>query len=190
MKYCNIEIKRRNLPHWHLDNCIQFVTFHLADSLPKSVRLELQMIKQRFVDKNPEPWTQETNARFKSLFPTAINDYLDSGYGKCYLRYRECATIMSDTITYFDGERYKIHRFVIMPNHVHVLVELTGSHGLSQICKSWKNYSALKINRILGKSGKLWHHESWDRMIRNERHYVNVVNYIEKNIKQGGVKWM
>ena len=123
------------------------------------------------------------------MFPLIINNYLDAGYGSCCLKSADCSRIMKNALEYFDGERYLIHSYVIMPNHVHVLVELTGTHDLSQICKSWKNFSALQINRLLGNTGKLWHHESWDRIIRNEHHYNNVVAYIEKNINQGGVIW-
>lgn len=189
MDYGNITIKQRNLPHWHSDCCIQFITFHLADSLPASVRAELQAIKEQFIKMNPEPWSHDVKARFNKMFPAAINDYLDAGYGCCYLKQPECGEIMKSALEYFDGERYVIHRYVIMPNHVHVLVGLTGSYNSSQICKSWKNFSALQINKLLGRTGKFWHHESWDRMIRNEIHYANVVGYIEKNIRQGGVIW-
>ncbi len=123
------------------------------------------------------------------MFPTVINDYLDAGYGACHLKREDCADIMATAIEYFDNERNIIHRYVVMSNHVHVLLELLEAYELSAITKSWKNYTALQINRLVGSSGKLWHRESWDRMIRNERHYENVVNYIEKNIKQGGVRW-
>ena len=184
-----ITIKRRNLPHWHKERCIQFVTFHLADSLPGSVRRELQCWRESFLEENPEPWSLEVSERFSRLFPAAVNDYLDAGYGCCCLKRPECAKIMADAITHFDGDRYLIHRYVVMPNHVHVLVELNGARSLSDICKSWKNFSALQINRILGQSGQFWHHESWDRMIRDDVHYLNVVNYIERNIRYGGVVW-
>lgn len=186
---CTLTIKHRNLPHWHRDRCIQFVTFHLADSLPASVRVELEELRATFVKANPLPWSEEVSARFNSMFPAAVNDYLDAGYGSCCLRRKDCAAVMSGAIEYFDGERYVIHRYVVMLNHVHVLVELNGSYNLSQICRSWKNFSALQINRIIGSSGRLWHQESWDRMIRNNAHYDNVVGYIEKNIRQGGVVW-
>jgi len=189
MNHDDITIKRRNLPHWHRERCIQFVTFHLADSLPASVRRELQTLKDLFVHENPETWSDETTKHFNSLFPTRINDYLDAGHGSCVLRHKECAAIMANAIEYFDHDRYIIHKYVVMPNHVHVLVELLGNSNLSDICKSWKNFSALQINRFLGRSGQFWHHESWDRMIRNERHYCNVVAYIDKNIQQGGVMW-
>ncbi len=185
----DIEIKRRNLPHWHREKCLQFVTFHLADSLPASARQDLSALKATFIKANPLPWSDETSTRFNRLFPLAVNNFLDAGYGSCCLKRHDCALIMSRAIEYFDKKHYLIHRYVVMPNHVHVLVELTGSWNLSQICKSWKNYSAVNINRLIGSSGQLWHHESWDRMIRNERHYDNVVEYIEKNISSGGVIW-
>ncbi len=184
-----ITITRRNLPHWHKDNAVQFVTFHLADSLPASVRRELNDIKARFMESNPEPWTDEVRKQFNSLFPSTINDYPDAGYGSCCLRQSECAEIMADALLFFDGVRYKLHRYVVMPNHVHVLVELLESNKLSDVCKSWKNFTAVHINRLLGKSGRFWHHESWDRLIRNEHHYDNVVKYIEKNISEGAVIW-
>lgn len=189
MDYNNIYIKRRNLPHWHKDKCIQFVTFHLADSLPASVRSELQSLKTSFLKSNPEPWTLETTAQYNKLFPTKVNEYLDAGYGGCCLKHANCAKVMADALDFFDGDRYILHRYVIMPNHVHMLVELNGCYNLSNICKSWKNFSALQINKIMKLNGKLWHHESWDRMIRNERHYNNVIAYIEKNIQLGGVIW-
>ena len=96
---------------------------------------------------------------------------------------------MEQCLKHFDGERYRLHRYVVMANHVHVLVEMIGKYTISEVCKSWKNFSALNINRLLGRSGKLWHPESWDRMIRDERHYNSVVAYIEKNIRQGGILW-
>lgn len=149
----------------------------------------MQAIKEQFIRMNPEPWLDDVRTRFNKMFPTAINDYLDAGYGCCCLKQPEFGAIMKNAIEHFDGDRYIIHRYVIMPNHVHILVELTGSYSLSQICKSWKNFSALHINQLLGRTGKFWHHESWDRMIRNEHHYKNVVDYIDKNIRQGGVIW-
>lgn len=187
--YADIEIKNRNLPHWHKDKCIQFVTFHLADSLPVSVRNELLEFQRVFLKLHPQPWTYEVQAHYNKRFTSTINDYIDAGYGKCWLRRHDCASIMAECLKHFDGIRYHLHSFVIMPNHVHVLVELTGQHSLSDICKSWKNFSALQINRLMGASGQLWHHESWDRLIRDEYHYKKVVNYIDKNIKQGGVIW-
>ncbi len=74
-------------------------------------------------------------------------------------------------------------------NHVHVLFELLGSIKVSQICKSWKNFTALTINRRLDRQGQFWHHESWDRLIRDRAHYDTVISYIEKNIRLGGVIW-
>ncbi|MDE6311836.1 MAG: transposase [Muribaculaceae bacterium] len=184
-----VEITYRNLPHWHKDFCIQFITFHLADSLPAAVRKEINNRRLSFLKDNPQPWSDATKAEYNKLFSSLTNKYLDAGYGSCCLSKRECAHIMEQCLKHFDGERYRLHRYVVMANHVHVLVEMIGKYTISEVCKSWKNFSALNINRLLGRSGKLWHPESWDRMIRDERHYNSVVAYIEKNIRQGGILW-
>jgi REP element-mobilizing transposase RayT len=67
-----------------------------------------------------------------------------------------------------------------MPNHVHLLVEVWQT-PLSDLLERWKGYTARTINRVLGRSGKLWQDDYWDRFIRDEAHYRKVVRYIEWN---------
>ncbi|MFO7696344.1 MAG: transposase, partial [Anaerolineae bacterium] len=57
-----------------------------------------------------------------------------------------------------------------MPNHVHALIEILEGHALSSTVQSWKTYSANACNRLLGRSGRFWEPEYYDRRIRNERH--------------------
>ena len=71
--------------------------------------------------------------------------------------------------------------YVVMPNHVHVLLGLLGENMLPDVLNSWKSYSAHEINKMLGTSGAVWHKESFDRMIRDEDHYQRVLNYIKNN---------
>src|SRR5690606_18388751 len=81
----------------------------------------------------------------------------------------------------FDGERYELASFVVMPNHVHVLFRPLGGHGLSAIVKSWKGFTAREINQRICRTGALWQDEYWDRLIRNERHYFKVAEDIREN---------
>ena len=190
LTFGNIEQSKRNLPHWHCDCALQFITFHLADSLPESVRNEISREKDIFLANYPEPWTPEVAQEYNSKFTTKINDYLDAGYGSCVFTHRECAKIMEDILLHFNNRKYILHHYVVMPNHVHVLAELLPGFRTSEICKSWKSYSANIINKFLGRKGRLWHQESWDRMIRNARHYASVVSYIDKNIHSGGIAYL
>ena len=84
-------------------------------------------------------------------------------------------------VGYFDGERYELFSYVVMPNHVHVLFRPLGSHRIPKIVKSWKGFTALQINRRTGKSGTLWQEDYWDRLIRNPRHFWTCWEYIRLN---------
>jgi len=93
----------------------------------------------------------------------------------------ENSRIAADTLRHFDGERYELASFVVMPNHVHVLFRPLGKHVLAGIVKSWKGFSAREINKRIGKTGALWQDEYWDRLIRSEQHFFKVAEYIREN---------
>jgi len=77
--------------------------------------------------------------------------------------------------------RYRLHGYVVMPNHVHVLMEIFDGEDLSKIVQSWKSFTAKELNRQIGSSGAIWMPEYHDRLIRNAEHYRNVICYIRKN---------
>ncbi|MBK7919046.1 MAG: hypothetical protein IPJ94_22850 [Chloroflexi bacterium] len=52
---------------------------------------------------------------------------------------------------------------------------------MGQVLHSWKSYIALEANKILGRKGDFWFEDYFDRYIRDERHYFNVVRYIHEN---------
>ena len=68
-----------------------------------------------------------------------------------------------------------------MPNHVHLLLIPSPGVHLPEILHSIKSYSAQKANEFLGRTGVFWQRESFDRYIRNEQHFRNVIKYIEEN---------
>ncbi len=75
-----------------------------------------------------------------------------------------------------------------MPNHVHVLFNPLGAKTLSDIIKSWKQFSAKEINRRENTSGKFWQSNYWDRLIRSQEHFDWTKQYIQnnpKNLKSG-----
>ena len=148
----------------------QHVCFHLFDSLPGHVldgwREELKSFSQKEADLE---WR------------TRIQDFLDSGYGACFLRDSRLAEIVEKALLYFDGERYSLHAWCVMPNHVHALFTPQAGFGMSQITHSWKSFTASQCNKLMGRSGRFWDKEPFDRYIRNEQHYRNATVYIENN---------
>jgi putative transposase len=94
---------------------------------------------------------------------------------------------VENALLHFDGQRYHLIAWCIMPNHVHGLVETYGSWPLAHVLHSWKSYTAHTANQILGCSGDFWFREYHDRFIRDERHFANAVDYIEQNPVKAGL---
>jgi REP element-mobilizing transposase RayT len=110
-----------------------------------------------------------------------IDRFLDAGHGACILRRPEVAQLVIDAWRHFDGDRYLLHAWVVMPNHVHVLCETRSGHPIPAIVNSWKTFTARQINRLLGRSGSVWLEDYWDRYIRDADHFERVVAYIHDN---------
>jgi putative transposase len=94
----------------------------------------------------------------------------------------------------FDGDRYRLLAWCIMPNHVHVVVEPDANNLLDRIIQSWKSYTAKRANQILDRSGMFWHRDYFDRFMRDEGHLNRTIDYVENNPVKAGlafepVKW-
>lgn len=81
----------------------------------------------------------------------------------------------------FDGLRYRLHGYVVMNDHVHVLVEPVAPWALQKILHSWKSFSAHTLQRSHGRRGCIWQDESFDRIIRDEAEYAEKRAYILSN---------
>jgi REP element-mobilizing transposase RayT len=74
-----------------------------------------------------------------------------------------------------------------MPNHIHFLVSPFEDVELASIAHSIKSYTAHEANKILGRTGRFWQVEPFDRYIRSSRHHASVVRYIENNPVKAGL---
>src|SRR6185436_7875478 len=114
---------------------------------------------------------------------------LDAGLGACWLKDARIAALVEDALLHFDGQRYRLLAWCVMPNHVHALVETKEGFPLPEIVHSWKSFTANEANKILRRTGDFWQREYHDRFIRDDDHYRNAVVYIENNpVKAGLVK--
>lgn len=161
---------RGYLPHLDREGLTQFVTFRLHDSLPTHV-LDAWRVETK-------PLSDAERSREENV---RAMRYLDSGFGDCHLRRPEFARLVESTLLRFHGLRYDLLAWVVMPNHVHLLARLYPGESLPKVVHSWKSYTAHEANRLLGRTGPFWYREFYDRYIRDEEHYGNVVRYIENN---------
>lgn len=163
---------RGYLPHFDGGEVIQFITFRLADSLPQNV-LEKWKIEL------------EQNLITEIEYHRMVDKYLDTSYGACYLKDARIASIMKETLLLFDGRKYKLIAWVLMPNHVHLL--LTPKISLAEVMHSIKSYTAHEANKILGRKGKFWSKEYFDRFMRDYEHFAKTIAYIENNPVKAGL---
>ena len=178
----NLHITNRNLPHWTKSGAIYWITFRLADSLPHQ-KLEMwRAERDSWLKKHPKPWSEDDTEEYNEKFNERLEKWLDSGYGSCILTNPAIRKEVIESILKFDGERLKVHSAVIMPNHVHLLLEPFTGYSLSEILKGIKGASAQKVNKFLEtKANKIWMEESYDHIVRNEKEYFYFIRYIVNN---------
>lgn len=123
----------------------------------------------------------ESNEITDADFRRRVETYLDQNYGSGVLRKTAIAALVQETLLKWDGERYRLIAWVIMPNHVHILIQNLEGHSISDIMHSIKSFTAHEANRILGRKGRFWSKEYFDRYIRNAKHFHATLRYIEQN---------
>jgi REP element-mobilizing transposase RayT len=148
------------------------ITFRLADALPAQVLSHLQEILPREAD---------------AARRQRIEAYLDAGHGACSLRDPRIGGLVEGSLLHFDGRRYRLLAWAVMPNHVHALVELIPGYPLPGIVHSWKSFTAKAANRILGRTGEFWQREYFDRYIRDAAHFEAARAYIHENPVKAGL---
>lgn len=171
------------LPHWQQDGKYVFVTFRLYDSLPKEKLQWLREEKESWLKRHPQPWNTEATKEYIERFGKAVDKWLDNGHGDCILKKQSNRKIVEEALFYYNGHRYDLVAFVVMPNHVHLLMKHKEGYSLTEIMRSIKSYTAKEINKNEKRSGPVWQSESYDRIIRDEKHFENVVRYIIANNK-------
>jgi REP element-mobilizing transposase RayT len=167
---------RGYLPHFDSSGVIQHITYRLADALPAEVVRRLAALR--------------TDVRNQWL---EMERTLDLHHGSCVLRQPDCAELVVENWQHFDGQRYRLHGWVVMPNHVHVVLELAASVDLRTVVQSWKSYTARRILAMAPPGAfarnQVWQPDYFDRFIRNPDHYAATLRYLAANpIKAGLVR--
>lgn len=156
---------RGYLPHMEFDGATYHVVFRAADALPS--------------DRQMEPPSDLGRLEY-------FDAQLDAGLGRCTLSDPAIANCVHDALHHFNGQRYDLHAWCVMPNHVHVVVKPASGWRLGVVVHSWKSFTANFINALLGRQGMFWAREWFDRAMRDEDHLARTIQYVEANPVKAG----
>ena len=90
-------------------------------------------------------------------------------------------TVVADAFHFFDQQRYELSAYVVMDDHVHVIVTPLAHARLQDIYHSWKSYTARHFQRGSGRRGRVWQQEPFDRIVRDEAELSEKIQYILNN---------
>ena len=193
------------LPHWRIPGATYAVTFRIKDSLPASVLKEYERKKSLLLERidrgkqlaHPGESLQQLREEIHTLTETVIESALHAAEGPRPLADAAIAAMVESALKHFDGDRYNLLAWSVMPNHVHVLLTPLGGNELEKIIQSWKTHSATQANRMLGKSGTFWQEEYYDHIVRDGEDLKHQVRYILANPGNGrasgewtGSRWL
>ena len=172
---------RGYLPHVKIAGATYFVTFRLADSLPQAVLARFAEQRDQLAAHTGSQ-SSERLAALRDEQHREIEALLDRGTGDCHLRHPNVARLVADSLQHFHTQRYTLHAWVVMPNHVHALLTPLGRHALGDIVKSWKQFSALRTKPLLGLTlDRFWQPEAYDRWVRDAAEHERIAQYIHQN---------
>lgn len=205
----DVQVTARNLPHWFQPGAAIFVTFRTADSLPKQVLWRWQRELEEWLAvrglplalaestvhrqvQNHDALLNELNAvesrEFKRLADRIFHRSLDECHGACVLRRGELAKIVADAVLFYEDTKYDLDRFIVMPNHVHAIVQFRLGANLDLVSQSWMRFTGRKINAATGGSGAFWQPEPFDHIIRSPEQFEYLQRYIADNPKKANLR--
>jgi REP element-mobilizing transposase RayT len=172
-----------------MDGATYFITFRTADSLARNHLAQLHE-ERRALQRKVDPSSAVARQELAKAMLVRIDSILDRGHGCQPLSDHRLAKITADAIGFYDGERYDLLSWCVMPNHVHVLTRLFKGFGLASVLHSWKSFSSKAVNELRGSSGRFWAREYYDHIARDEDEVIRIDRYIRENpVKAGLVDW-
>jgi type I restriction enzyme R subunit len=185
-------------PRWSQAGSVVFITFRTQDSIPREVvkrwdREKQEWLRQRGADPRAH-WSvglrelsQTVRKELQKSFDRCRDAFLHNCHGRCLLKQPELAKIVANALLHFDGQRYRMGDFIVMPNHVHLLAVFPTADAMKEQCDSWLHFTAFRINQAIDERGKFWQQEPFDHLVRSPQQYEYLWPYIADNPARAGL---
>ncbi len=189
----------RDLPHWLQAGTVCFLTWRTWDSMPRGwvdqwLADRAAWLRSHAIDPDRDDWRRrlrqlpdERIAEFNRSFSRRWESCLDEAHGSCPLKRPELSKVVGDSLMCFDGTRYHLTDFVVMPNHVHLLAAFPDDGAMLAQCEGWKRFTGVRLNRLLGRSGRFWQVDGFDHLVRDEAQFEKFRRYIADNPRRAGL---
>ncbi|MDR3753754.1 MAG: transposase [Terracidiphilus sp.] len=190
-RFGEVHIRNRGrLPHWEKEAGLYFLTFHLADSLPKEVLRKIAERHETLAEAKRigARLLPEQKAQLAEYSRRWIEEYVDRGCGSAVLADPRIAGAMTAALRYWNDKRYRLLAWCVMPNHVHVVIRLFPGHELGAIVKGWKLHVSKAAKHALGQTGTLWQREYYDHLIRDGDDLRRAIQYVIENPPKAALK--
>ncbi len=175
-------------PHYMYPDSIVFLTWRLAETLPKHI-IDLYEQLKNDPDSTESKWEKhqlEQNSYYYSKFEEYDKELANFKSLDFSLNDPEISIILRNAFHYYDGKSYELHAYCIMHNHIHAIIRplknvINEYQKFGSIVRSYKSYTARKINKVLNKTGQIWNGYYFDRVIRDIDSYSRIIQYIRMN---------
>jgi len=177
------------------ENGFFFISYRLAFSIPANILELLSNYKTSMLhtlSAKQENKLRKNGFTYNFDLFKKTDSYLDDSLNSPnWLENQRIADIIIDSLIYNNDKLYKLHYCIIMPNHVHLVVQpLKNGYeyfSLAKIMKEHKSFTARQSNKLLQRSGQFWHHENYDHYIRNDEEYYRIKDYVLNNPVKAGL---
>jgi putative transposase len=188
----------RNLPHIQPPGVVLFLTYRLVNSVPSHILRRLNAEAERISaavsgmpdDEETAEYAYKEQIRLFGKWDAVLDN---PHSGPLWLADSRIAREVAGSLHFLDGKSIDLDSYSIMANHAHALFKplidpATGAlHSLRSIMQSHKGYTARECNKILGRKGQLWQHESFDHYVRDEGELQRIRRYVLMNPVSAGL---
>jgi REP element-mobilizing transposase RayT len=184
---------RRRLPHYQPPHATYFITLRLEGSLPveviKRLKQEREAYEKELLKKHGPKEVKDRLRRSQKFYFGKFDALLDgTTKGNRWLADPRVADLVAEALHHRDGQEYDLLAYCIMSNHVHLLIsELRSGASLYKVLQKLKSFTAVAANKLLGRSGAFWLHESYDHVVRDGAEAERIQRYILNNPVKAGL---